>query len=253
MKFVNSNPLHRPRILFADDDRELQKIFRIILEREGMEFYFAYDGDQALQIWRKQPLDLVLLDVRMPGKDGLEVCRTIRQSSELPVIMLTALGKEEQVVEGLEAGADDYIVKPLRKKELLARIKVILKRGMKNDQLPPGSIEYGQIVLDLVERHAKLAGVMVSLSDLEFRLLQYFMKNIGHVVSKKDLLQQVWEYSKFDAHERFDYNLIEAAIRRLRKKLEDSPSQPHYIQTVWGMGYRFGSQESLPKTKTGHG
>jgi len=226
----------KPRILFADDDPEIHKLIALVLQDEAYEIITANNGLQATEIWRSYPIHLVILDINMPVMDGLEVCRWIRKRSDVPIMMLTALDNEHDIVSGLEAGADDYIVKPFRHSEFIARIEAILRRSYRQDKSDNGRLFYDKLLLDMDARLLQLKGKTIQISPLEFRLLRYLMGNIGVVVSKEELLQNVWGYEVIAN----DLNLVEATIRRLRKKLEMDPSRPHYIKTVWGAGYRFG-------------
>jgi two-component system response regulator MtrA len=223
------------RILFADDDLDIQQAVCFVLEEAGMEVHFASDGRHALDIFRVIPIDLVILDVMMPEIDGLEVCKRIRRISGIPVIMLTARGREEDVVCAFETGADDYIIKPLRPRELVARVHALLRRAIEqrdNQRL----LAFGSLMMDLEAHRVTYRDRNIQMSPMEFKLLRYLMENAGIVLSKEDLLEHVWGYPPAAG----DMNLIEATVRRLRKKVEKDPSHPHYIKTVWGTGYRFG-------------
>ena len=226
----------KPRILFADDDPEIHKLIALVLQDEAYEIITADNGLQATEIWRSYPIHLVILDINMSVMDGLEACRWIRKRSDVPIMMLTALDNEQDIVNGLEAGADDYIVKPFRHSEFIARIEAILRRSYRQDKSDNGRLFYDKLLLDMDARLLQLKGKTIQISPLEFRLLRYLMGNIGVVVSKEELLQNVWGYEVIAN----DLNLVEATIRRLRKKLEMDPSRPRYIKTVWGAGYRFG-------------
>ncbi len=224
------------KVLFADDDPEIHDLVSVILEEANIQVISAENGLHALELWRKHPVDLIILDVNMPIMDGLETCRRIRSRSDLPVMMLTALGKERDIVDGLEAGADDYIVKPFRNKEFVARVETILRRTARMEKYSKGQLFYDKLLLDIDSHRLLFRGNTIPITPLEFALLRYLMENVGVVVSKEELLQNVWGYNPIDG----DMNLVEATIGRLRKKLEIDPSQPRYIKTVWGAGYRFG-------------
>lgn len=229
--------IKRPCILFADDDQDIQTIVSHIIRNAEMEIILAANGKQALEIWRSHPVDLVILDIMMPVLDGLETCRQIRAESNLPIILLTAKGQEHEIVEGFEVGADDYIVKPFRQKEFIARVKARLKPvSHSNSRL---STTFDNLTLELDSRRVSMQGKTIELTPLEFQLLDYLMRHPGIVLTKEDLFRNVWGYSKSVDDSDLDLNLIEAAIRRLRRKLEDNPAQPRFIQTVWGAGYRF--------------
>lgn len=224
------------QILFVDDDLDIQKLVGSILKSEGMQVIFADDGLQAIEKWRQYEVDLVVLDVMMPVLDGFETCRRLRRVSDVPIIMLTAKGQESNIVQGFEVGADDYVTKPFRARELVARIKALVNRYTRQEEQEREKLAYQHLVLDLKERRVTYWGKTIQVTPLEFQLLQYLMKNMGTVLSKEELLRNVWGHVEAVG----DMNLIEAAIRRLRKKLELDPSSPEYIQTVWGTGYRFG-------------
>lgn len=225
-----------PSILVADDDPETRDLLQIILKDAGMGVIFAENGSRMLDLWRRSRVDIIILDVMMPVMDGIEACQRIRRTSDIPIIFLTAKGQEQDVVKGLETGADDYVVKPFRAAELVARIRVILNRTAREQEARGKRLSFDKLVLDLESRRVISRGRSIEVTPLEFQLLRYLMQNVGVVISKEDLLQNVWGYAEAAG----DMNLIEAAVRRLRRKLELDPSQPRYIQTVWGAGYRFG-------------
>lgn len=227
-------------ILFVDDDTDIRELIRIVLHRSGFNVLSAENGVQALEMYSRNQVGLVILDIMMPNMDGLEVCRRIRQVADTPIILLTARGQEEDVVEGFEAGADDYIVKPVRPKELVARIQAILNRVERLREETPHHLMYKHLALDLDARRVTYYGKNIPVTPLEFQLLQYLIERQGSVLSKEDLLHNVWGYAKAADDINLDMNLIEAAIKRLRKKIESDPSRPQYIQTVWGTGYRMG-------------
>jgi DNA-binding response OmpR family regulator len=224
-----------PRILFADDDNLSRQLVQTILSQAGLSPLLAEDGQQVLEMWRRQPVDLIILDVMMPRLDGFEACRAIRQTSDVPIMMLTSRTGEADVLRGFEAGADDYLSKPFRPKELLARIYAILQRTHRAPAAP-AQLAYRELTLDpAAQRLTRREGV-VSVSQLEFQILQYMLQRLGRVVSKEDLFKNVWGY----AMPAGGMNLVEVAISRLREKIEDDPAQPVYIQTVRGAGYRCG-------------
>jgi DNA-binding response OmpR family regulator len=200
-----------------------------------MDVHFASDGFHALELYRSTPVNLVILDMMMPIMDGLEACQKIRQASSVPIIMLTARGREEDVVNAFEMGADDYIVKPFRPRELVARIHAVLKRAAQDEEARK-LLAFGSLMMDLEAHRVMYRDRNIQMSPMEFKLLRYLMENAGVVLSKEDLLQNVWGYPPSAG----DMNLIEATVRRLRKKVEKDPSHPRFIKTVWGTGYRFG-------------
>ena len=228
--------MRSPNILVADDDPETRELIRLILKDAGMKVVLGENGSQLLELWRANPIDLIILDVMMPVMDGFEACERIRRVSDVPIVFLTAKGQEGDVVNGFEIGADDYIVKPFRPGELIARVRAILNRLERLREDVGRRLQFEKLILDLDARRVVARGKTIEVTPLEFQLLQYLMQNVGIVMSKKNLLQNVWGYAEAAG----DLNLIEAAVRRLRRKLELDPSQPEYIHTVWGAGYRFG-------------
>ena len=228
--------MRSPNILVADDDPETRELIRLILKDAGMKVVLGENGSQLLELWRANPIDLIILDVMMPVMDGFEACQRIRRVSDVPIVFLTAKGQEGDVVNGFEIGADDYIVKPFRPGELIARVRAILNRLERLREDAGRRLQFEKLILDLDARRVVARGKTIEVTPLEFQLLQYLMQNVGIVMSKENLLQNVWGYAEAAG----DLNLIEAAVRRLRRKLELDPSQPEYIHTVWGAGYRFG-------------
>lgn len=228
--------MRAPAILVADDNPETRELIGLVLKDARMEVIFAENGSELLVRWRSNQVDLIILDVMMPVMDGFEACRRIRRASDIPIIFLTARDQEREVVNGFEIGADDYIVKPFRPAEFVARIQAILNRLERQRADSGRRLFFDNLVLDLDARKVVARGKTIEVTPLEFQLLQYLMQNIGVVISKENLLQNVWGYAEAAG----DMNLIEAAIRRLRRKLELDPSEPEYIHTVWGAGYRFG-------------
>lgn len=225
-----------PNILVADDEQETRELICLILKNAGMNVILAENGGCLLEQWRSNKIDLIILDVMMPIMDGFQACTRIRRVSDVPIVFLTGKGREEDVVNGFEIGADDYIVKPFRRAEFVARIQSILNRVDRQRENAGRRLAFDKLTLDLDARRVVARGKTIEITPLEFQLLQYLMQNVGVVISKEDLLQNVWGYAEAAG----DMNLIEAAIRRLRRKLEMDPSQPEYIHTVWGAGYRFG-------------
>lgn len=223
-------------ILFADDDADIQQIVEFALRDENINLIFAENGSQALTLWRSKKINLVILDIMMPLLDGMEVCRRIRQDSDIPILMLTAKDREQDILAAFDVGADDYIIKPFIPKELISRIRMLLYRNMRRRMTPKRQLAFDSLILDLERRRVTNRETCVQVTPLEYRLLKYLMQNVGVVLSKEDLLKNVWGYAESNG----DTNLIEATIRRLRKKVELDPSNPKYIQTVWGAGYRLG-------------
>ena len=226
---------NRVRVLFADDDADTRKVVGGILYKAGLNAAFAENGSRALKLWQDNSFDLIILDYLMPVMDGVETCRRIRQFSDVPIILLTAKGSEQDALAGFKAGADDYIVKPFRAAELIARIHAILHRTRRQRIPLEKPLAFADLMLDSDAHQVTFRGENIQLSPLEFHLLQYMMVHAGTTVSKEDLLYNVWGFCDLAV----EINFIQAAIKRLRKKIEPDPSKPKYIRTVWGTGYRF--------------
>ncbi len=226
-------------ILVVDDEEPIAEILRFQLEKAGYQVSVAEDGDQAVHFVEHTPVDLILLDLMLPKKDGFEVCKEIRQFSTIPIIMLTARDAELDKVLGLELGADDYVTKPFSSRELLARVKANLRRQAiapndVTDSGPNEQILSGDLVIDLQMVQVLRSGVEIPLTHREFELLHYMAKHPGVVYSREQLLQDVWGYDYFG-----DERTVDVTIRRLREKLEQDPSNPIYILTRRGAGYFF--------------
>jgi DNA-binding response OmpR family regulator len=222
-------------ILVVDDEDALQRMLAYPLEREGYRVVAAPDGEQAIELVASERPDLMLLDVMLPGIDGLEVCRRVRATSSVPIIMLTARDDEIDKVLGLELGADDYITKPFSLAELRSRIRAVLRRA----QLPPPAadddlVTADGIVLDAGRRTVQRDGADVALTYVEFEILRTLMRTPGRVFTRQNLLEAVWESADYR-----DPRTIDVHVRHLREKLEPNPAEPTFIQTVRGVGYRF--------------
>ena len=226
-------------ILVVDDEPVFIEALTISLEREGFGVIAAADGPAALKAISEKDPDLILLDVMLPGMSGIDVCREIRKSSSVPVIMVTAKGEEIDAVVGLEVGADDYITKPYRLRELIARIRAILRRSEhspKEDETTSNSdvLVEGAVRLDLERHELSVDGELVSLALREFELLSYLMENSGRVVTRESLMQNVWGWDYIG-----DTKTIDVHVKRLRSKIESDPSAPLRISTIRGVGYRY--------------
>jgi two-component system response regulator MtrA len=220
------------RVLVVDDDAALAEMLGIVLRGEGFEPTFVSDGDKALDAFRESRPDLVLLDLMLPGTDGIDVCRQIRVESGIPIVMLTAKTDTVDVVLGLESGADDYLVKPFKSKELVARIRARLRR---TDEPAPEMLQIGDISIDVAGHSVKRNGEALNLTPLEFDLLVALARKPRQVFTREVLLEQVWGY-----RHAADTRLVNVHVQRLRAKIETDTSEPRYIQTVRGFGYRFG-------------
>ncbi len=221
------------KILVVDDDQDLAEMLGIVLNGSGFEVDLINNGDGALEIFRSSDPDLVLLDVMLPGIDGVEICRLIRKESMVPIVMLTAKGDTQDVVLGLEAGADDYMVKPFNPSELVARLKVRLRRSTAEQTT---SLRIGDILIDQVAHTIHRDGKVIPLTRLEFDLLVALAKEPGRVFTREALLSEVWGYQHAT-----DTRLVNVHIQRLRAKIERDPDNPEIIMTVRGVGYKAGS------------
>ncbi len=225
------------KILIVDDEKLIVKGLRVSLENDDYEVDTAYDGQEALEKIRNNTYNLVLLDVMLPILDGTEVCRRVREFSDVPIIMVTAKSEDMDKILGLEYGADDYVTKPFNIMELKARIKAILRR-MKKAEPPareePSVIEIGDLRMDIENRDLKIAGKRISLTGKEFELLELLVSNPGKVYGRAKLLQLIWG-KDYPGDER----TVDVHVRRLREKIEPNPSEPIYVQTKWGVGYYY--------------
>jgi DNA-binding response OmpR family regulator len=220
------------RILVVDDDVTVRDVVRRYLELAGHEVELAGDGEQALRSFAFREPDLVVLDLMLPGIDGLEVCRRLRQASAVPVVMLTALGEEEDRIAGLQLGADDYVTKPFSPRELALRVTSVLRRAQPK-RPEPGELVDGSLQVDLAARAARLDGVELALTTREFDLLAFFLTHRGTAFNRAQLLERVWGW------EFGDQSTVTVHVRRLREKIEVDAARPVRIATVWGVGYRY--------------
>jgi len=219
-------------VLVVDDEPIVREVVVRYLEREGYRTLEAADGDAARQTVARSSPDLVVLDVMLPGTDGLELCRWIRSTSQLPVIMLTARGEEADRIVGLELGADDYVTKPFSPRELAARVKSVLRRSNNSDE-SADRLAFGDVELERATREVRKAGVELRLTAREFDLLWFLASHPRRVFSRDQLMASVWGYTAA-----VDTGTVTVHVRRLREKVEDHPSEPRYLETVWGIGYR---------------
>ncbi|WP_460943107.1 MtrAB system response regulator MtrA [Okibacterium endophyticum] len=222
------------RILVVDDDTALAEMIGIVLRTEGFEPSFCADGSSALESFHENKPDLVLLDLMLPGVDGIEVCRLIRQESGIPILMLTAKSDTADVVKGLESGADDYMVKPFNPKELVARIRTRLRPPA--PQQSQEVLQVGDLSLDVAGHEVRRGDRRISLTPLEFDLLLALAEKPQQVFTREMLLEQVWGY-----HYKADTRLVNVHVQRLRAKVEDDPDNPKIVMTVRGVGYRAGT------------
>jgi len=224
------------KILVVDDDTALAEMIGIVLRTEGFEPYFCADGSGAVEAFHNANPDLVLLDLMLPGIDGIEVCARIREESGVPIIMLTAKSDTSDVVKGLESGADDYVVKPFNPKELVARIRTRLRP---TPEAPAGSLTVGDLTLDVAGHEVRRGDAHINLTPLEFELLLALALKPQQVFTREMLLEQVWGY-----HYKADTRLVNVHVQRLRAKVELDPDNPRIVMTVRGVGYRAGATTS---------
>jgi len=232
------------KVLIVDDESQIRRVLRTTLTSQGYTVAEAKSGDEALELIRQERPDLILLDVNMPGRSGLETCREVRSSSDIPIIMLTVRNTERDKVQALDAGADDYVVKPFGSEELMARIRAALRRTAPAEALPP--FASGDLKIDFAKRSVMVKGVAVRLTPKEFELLHHLVANQGKAQSHRRLLQAVWGP---DYGEETEY--LRVFINQLRKKIEPDPRHPRYIHTEPWVGYRF--EPPAEKQRSGRG
>jgi two-component system response regulator VicR len=225
------------KILVVDDEKPIADILQFNLKKEGYSVYCAYDGNEALQLVEEVQPDLILLDIMLPLRDGMEVCREVRKKYEMPIIMLTAKDSEIDKVLGLELGADDYVTKPFSTRELIARVKANLRRhntsiAQAEEENDTNEIVIGSLVIHPDAYVVSKRGETIELTHREFELLHYLAKHIGQVMTREHLLQTVWGYDYYG-----DVRTVDVTVRRLREKIEDTPSHPTWIVTRRGVGY----------------
>jgi DNA-binding response OmpR family regulator len=222
------------RVLVVDDDSTVSDVVRRYLERAGFAVTLAADGHAALRAYEAERPDLVVLDLMLPGIDGLEVARRLRaRPDEVPIVMLTALGEEADRVLGLQLGADDYVTKPFSPRELVLRVQSVLRRAGSRSPAPPETLTDGDLEVDLARRVARRAGRELALTVREFDLLVFLMRHPGRAFKRSELLEQVWGWTFGDQ------STVTVHMRRLREKIEEDPADPKRIVTVWGVGYRW--------------
>ncbi len=226
------------QILIAEDDESLRKLLVITLKLDGYQVLAAGDGREALAIFKQNQVDCVLLDVNMPFVDGLEVCAELRKSNAVPIIIITANSRTDEVITAMELGADHYITKPFDLQELRARIRAILRRvNYQVRRAPTQILNYGDITVNETLQQVTVCGEVISLTPNEYRMLIYLMRHPDKPVSKEDILHTVWEHY---SHE--DLTFVRVTMRRLRSKVEKVPSNPQYLKTIHGFGYQFSTK-----------
>ena len=221
-------------ILIVDDDKKTASLVELYLKREGFQTIIAHDGKQALELARRHRPIFIILDLMLPVVDGWEVCRELRKSFDVPILMLTARGEEVDRISGLTLGADDYVVKPFSPRELVARVKAVLRRGRLTSAEEKTVLSHGDLVLDLEKRKVSLKDSPISLTPHEYKLLQALMASPGRVFTRDELLAYL-----YPSGEAVIDRVVDVHIGKLRQKIEEDPSNPKYIQTVRGLGYQF--------------
>jgi DNA-binding response OmpR family regulator len=233
------------KVLLVEDDRDISHLVKLHLEDEGYTVLVSADGDEGLQRARQQRYDLIILDLMLPGIDGLEICRRLRGETDyVPILMLTAKTSEVDRIVGLELGADDYLTKPFSIRELVARVKAIFRRVNatvpQSDLSDSPGIRLGELLIETDKRKVTLSGRTIILTAKEYDLLHHFASHPGRVYTRTQLLDQVWGYG-YEGYE----HTVNSHINRLRGKIESDPANPIYVLTVWGVGYRFAEPQEL--------
>ncbi len=225
----------KSKILVVDDDRKIVELVRLYLEKDGYRVSAAYDGLQSLELARQPQPALIVLDLMLPGIDGLDVCRILRgEGNKVPIIMLTAKTTEADKLIGLDLGADDYVPKPFSPRELLARVRAVLRRVGEEEHDGPSEVRFGDLLVDFVRHQVQVRGKPVSLTPTEFKLLEVLIREPGRAFSRLELLDRVFGYD-FEGFER----TVDVHVMNLRRKIEPNRRNPTYIKTVYGMGYKF--------------
>lgn len=222
------------RVLVVEDEQSLREPLVYLLQKEGYDVIEAEDGLRAVSIFNEYGADLILLDLMLPGLSGNEVCRTIRQDSQVPIIMLTAKEAEIDKVVGLEIGADDYVTKPYSTRELLARMKAVLRRNLEPHMAVSGVLEAGPVRMDIERHQVSVNGQKVSMPLKEFELLELLLENVNRVLTRGQIIDRVWGSNYFG-----DTKTLDVHIKRIRSKIEDDPARPVHLLTVRGLGYKY--------------
>lgn len=223
------------RVLVVDDDEKTVELVKLYLIRDGYKVFTAYNGLDALEIARKNRPDLIVLDLMLPGMNGLDVCRTLRQESDVPIIMLTARSTDQDKLIGLEIGADDYVTKPFSPRELAARVRVVLRRIP--GERGPDQITHGELTVNFLKHEVFINGKAIPLTEIEFKLLGTLIREPGRVFSRAEIIDKALGYG-FEGFDR----TIDVHILNIRRKMEEDPSKPRYIKTVYGAGYKLSEE-----------
>jgi two-component system KDP operon response regulator KdpE len=226
------------RILVVDDEREIRRCLELSLEEKGYTVLAAESGEKALDLLKQSPADVAIVDLLLPGIDGIELTKSIRQRSTLPIIILSAIGDDKKKVKALETGADDYVTKPFSIEEVVARIRSVLRRVVGSKGVNP-ILSYGDLVVDFEHREVSLSDEPIKLTPMEYELLKYMVQNAGRVLTRRMLLTAVWGPGHED-----DTQSLRVLVRQLRKKIEKIPAKPCFILTDPGVGYRFKAEPS---------
>lgn len=222
------------RVLVVEDEPNLREPLVYLLQKEGYDVLEAEDGNKAIDAFKSHPIDLILLDLMLPGISGNEVCRTIRAESQVPIIMVTAKDTEIDKVVGLEIGADDYVTKPYSTRELLARMKAVLRRGSEPQISESGILRAGPVVMDLDRHTVTVNGEQIQMPLKEFELLELLIENVNRVLTRGQIIDRVWGSNYFG-----DTKTLDVHVKRVRSKIEEDPSRPRHLLTVRGLGYKF--------------
>jgi two-component system, OmpR family, response regulator RegX3 len=222
------------KVLVVEDEKNLREPLIYLLEKEGYQVVAAESGTLALEVFRANSPDLILLDLMLPGLSGNEVCRLIRAESNVPIIMLTAKDSEIDKVVGLEIGADDYVTKPYSTRELLARMKAVLRRGQEPQPASDGLLSAGSVVMNLERHTVAVNGQLVQMPLKEFELLELLLENVNRVLTRGQIIDRVWGANYFG-----DTKTLDVHVKRIRSKIEDDPARPKHLLTVRGLGYKF--------------
>lgn len=228
------------KIMVVDDELELAELIKDYLEEEKYSVVISNDGKEAIELFRLHQPQLVVLDIMLPGLDGMEVCRTLRSESNVPIIMLSAKKAEVDKILGLGLGADDYVVKPFSPGEVIARVKAQLRRYnmLSHSDNQKEFLRFGELEVDLKGYTVRLSGILIEFSAKEFEVLRFLVLHPGQVLTREQIFENVWGYNEFG-----DLNTVTVHIKKIREKIESDLSNPQYIKTVWGVGYRFDGGE----------
>ena len=219
-------------ILVVDDDKSIVELIRDFLENDGFQVETAFDASQALDVFQSHSIDCIILDIMMPGQNGFELCRKLREESNVPILFLSALSDDVDKIRGLVLGGDDYIVKTASPGEIVARVKAVLRRSNSHQEQKSKVLDYGRLVLDLSTREVFMDGNAISLTPKEYELLRLFAEHPKHVFSYDQLLDKFWDGVG-------DKHTVRVHLSRLREKIEANPNNPKFVVNVWGIGYRF--------------